>query len=574
MYVESVPNRSSPPAILLRESFRLHGKVVKRTLANLSSWNPAQIDALRRLLKGETLVASSDAFQILRSAPHGHVAAALGTLRRLGLEPVLSRTPCSQRDLVVAMIVARILEPSSKLATARGFHPQTATSSLASVLGLDAEVDENQLYQALDWLLGRQRSIENALAKRHLTEGSLVLYDVSSTYFEGRHCPLAKFGHSRDERSGNPQIVFGLLTNAQGCPIAVEVFAGNTADPKTVASQVDKVRQRFQLKQCILVGDRGMLTSARIRENLKSQEGLQWISALKSVQIQGLVKGGALQLSLFDQQNLAEIQHPSYPGERLIACRNPLLAEERSRKRNELLEATEKQLQKIVEATRRKKRPLHGRKEIGLAVGRVLGRYKMGKHFRLSIEEDKFECQRKQENIEREAALDGIYIIRTSVPAEQLSNDKVVGCYKRLSEVERAFRSLKSVDLKIRPIYHHLAERVKAHIFLCMLSYYVEWHMRQALAPILFDDHDPQAAEAARQDIVSPAQRSPQAQSKDDTKRTADGMPVQSFQSLLKDLATLTRNQVRIGEQALQMLATLTPVQQRALELLGVSPAS
>lgn len=573
MYVESVPNRASPPAILLRESSRLRGKVVKRTLANLSSWNPSQVDALRRLLKGETLVAASDAFQIQRAAPHGHVAAALGTLRRLGLEPVLSRTPSSQRDLVVAMMVARILEPSSKLATARGFHPHTATSSLAGLLGLDAAVEESQLYDALDWLLTRQQSIENALAKRHLSEGSLVLYDVSSTYFEGRHCPLAQFGHSRDEPSGNPQIIFGLLTNGEGCPIAVEVFAGNTGDPKTVASQVDKVRQRFHLKQFILVGDRGMLTSARIREDLRPQEGLQWISALKSVQIQQLVKGGALQLSLFDQQNLAEIQHPSYPGERLIACRNPLLAEERSRKRNELLAATEKQLNKIVEATRRKKRPLRGRKEIGLAVGKILGRYKMGKHFSLSIEEDGFGCQRKQENIEREAALDGIYVIRTSVPAEQLTSDKVVGCYKRLSDVERAFRSLKSVDLKIRPIYHHLADRVRAHIFLCMLSYYVEWHMRQALAPILFDDHDPQAAEAARKDIVSPARRSPQAQSKDDRKRTEDGMPVHSFQSLLKDLATLTRNQVRIGPQTLQMLATPTPVQQRALELLRVSPS-
>jgi transposase len=571
MYVESVPNRSSPPAMLLRESSRLHGKIVKRTLANLSSWKPAQLDALRRLLKGETLVAPSDAFHIQRSAPHGHVAAALGSLRRLGLEPVLSRTPSPQRNLVVAMIVARILEPSSKLATARGFHPHTATSSLAALLGLDEAVDESQLYDALDWLLQRQQSIENALAKRHLSEGSLVLYDVSSTYFEGRHCPLARFGHSRDERSANPQIIFGLLTNSEGCPVAVEVFEGNTGDPKTVAPQIDKLRQRFHLKQFILVGDRGMLTSARIREDLKPQEGLQWISALKSMQIQQLVKGGSLQFSLFDQRNLAEIQDPSYQGERLIACRNPLLAEERSRKRNELLQATEKQLNKIVVATQRKKRPLRGRKEIGLAVGKILGRYKMGKHFSLSIEEEGFHCQRKQNNIEREAALDGIYVIRTSVPAEQLSSDKVVGCYKRLSDVERAFRSLKSVDLKIRPIYHHLADRVRAHVFLCMLSYYVEWHMRQALAPILFDDHDPQAAEAAREDIVSPAERSPQAQSKDHLKRTEDGLPVHSFQSLLKDLATLTRNQVRVGEQTFQMLATPTPVQQRALDLLRVS---
>lgn len=571
MYVESVPNRSSPPAILLRESARVDGKILKRTLANLSSWPPDQIDALRRVLKHESLVSPSQAFQILRASPHGHVAAALGTLRSLGLEPLLSRSRSSERDLVVAMIVARILEPSSKLATARGFHPETATSSLAAVLGLDEAVDETHLYGALDWLLSRQQSIENALAKRHFSEGCLILYDVSSTYFEGRHCPLARFGHSRDGRSGNPQIVFGLLTNSEGCPVAVEVFAGNTGDPTTVASQVHKLRQRFQLKQVVLVGDRGMLTSARIREDLQPQQGLEWISALKSIQVQQLVRGGALQLSLFDQHDLAEIQHASYPGERLIACRNPLLAEERDRKRTELLEATEKQLKKIAEATQRQKRPLHGRKEIGLAVGKILGRYKMGKHFSLIIEDDGFRYERKHNNIEREAALDGIYVIRTSVSAEKLSSEQVVGHYKRLSDVERAFRSLKSVDLKIRPIYHHLADRVRAHVFLCMLSYYVEWHMRQALAPILFDDDDPQAAEAARKSIVSPAQRSPRAKSKDFSKRSEDGMPVHSFRTLLKDLATLTRNQVRIGEQTMQMLAAPTTLQHRALQLLKVS---
>ncbi len=571
MYVESVPNRNSPPAILLRECLRSGGKVVKRTLANLSAWPAAQIESLRRVLKGESLVSLSEAFHIQRSAPHGHVAAALGTLRRLVLEPILSRTRGPERDLVVAMIVARILEPSSQLATSRGLHPETATSSLASVLGLDAAVEETQLYHAMDWLLVRQQKIENALAKRHLCEGSLILYDVSSTYFEGRHCPLARFGHSRDERSGNPQIIFGLMTNSQGCPIAVEVFEGNTGDPKTVAPQVQKLRQRFRLKQIVLVGDRGMLTSARIREDLKPQEGLQWISALKSIQIQKLVEGGALQLSLFDQRDLAEIQHPSYKGERLIACRNPLLAEERSRKRQELLAATQQQLDKIVAATQPKKKPLRGRKEIGLAVGKILGRYKMGKHFRLFIEDDGFRCERKPDNIEREAALDGIYVVRTSVPVETLSSERVVGCYKGLSDVERAFRSLKSVDLKIRPIHHHLADRVRAHVFLCLLAYYVEWHMRQALAPVLFDDDDPEAAEAKRKNIVSPAERSPQAKSKDVLKRTSDGMPVHSFQTLLKDLATLTMNQVRVGDQTVQMPTLPTPVQQRALHLLQVS---
>jgi transposase len=571
MYVESVPNRNSPPAVLLRESSRQDGKIIKRTLANLSAWPAAQIESLRRVLKGESLVSPSDAFQIQRSAPHGHVAAVVGTLRRLGLEPILARSPGPERDLVVAMIAARILEPSSKLATARGLHPETATSSLATVLGLDDAIDETQLYRALDWLLARQQSIENALAKRHLSEGSLVLYDLSSTYFEGRHCPLARFGHSRDERSGNLQIVFGLLTDSEGCPVAVEVFEGNTGDPKTVASQVDKLRQRFRLKQVVLVGDRGMLTSARIREDLMPQQGIQWISALKSIQIQQLLRAGALQLSLFDQQDLAEIQHPSYPGERLIACRNPLLAEERKRKRNELLEATEKQLNKIVAATQRKKKPLRGRKEIGLAVGKILGRFKMGKHFSLSIEEDGFRCQRKQDSIAGEAALDGIYVIRTSVPADVLNSEKVVGNYKKLSDVERAFRSLKSIDLKIRPIHHHLADRVKAHVFLCMLSYYVEWHMRRALAPILFDDDDPQAAQAARKSIVSPAQRSPKAKRKDLLKRADDGNPVHSFQTLLKDLATLTRNEVRAHSQTFHMLATPTPIQHRALQLLQVS---
>jgi transposase len=571
MYVESVPNRNSPPAVLLRESSRLDGKIVKRTLANLSDWPASQVASLRRVLKGESLVAPTEAFRIQRSTPHGHVAAVLGTLRRLGLERILARTPCAERDLVVGMIVARILDPSSKLATTRGLRRETATSSLASLLGIDEALDEAHLYRALDWLLERQQNVENALARRHLSDGSLVLYDVSSTYFEGRRCPLARFGHSRDERSGNPQIVFGLLTAPEGCPVAVEVFEGNTGDPTTVAPQVNKLQQRFGLKQVILVGDRGMLTSARIREDLKTQEGLQWISALKPVQIQQLVAGGALQLSLFDQHDLAEIRHPSYQGERLIACRNPLLAEERKRKRKELLDATEKQLNKIVAATQRTKKPLRGRREIGLAVGRVLGRYKMGKHFRLFIEEDGFRCERKQDNIEREAALDGIYVIRTSVPAETLGSEKVVERYKGLSDVERAFRSMKSVDLKIRPIYHYLADRVRAHVFLCMLAYYVEWHMRQALAPMLFDDDDVQAAEEARKNIVSPAGRSPKAKRKDALKRTSDGVPVHSFQTLLKDLATLTMNEVRVEEQTMQMLATPTPVQVRALQLLQVS---
>jgi transposase len=570
MYVEAVPNRNSPPAILLRTASRQGKRIVKRTLANLSHWPPAQVDLLRRVLKGESLL-PSDSLVIERSLPHGHAAAVLGTLRRLRLDSLLHRSRCPERDLVSALIVARILSPSSKLATARGLDPDTASSSLTSLLDLQ-HPDEDRLYQALDWLLERQPRIEQALARRHLDDGSLVLYDVTSTYFEGRTCPLARFGHSRDERGGNLQIVFGLLTSQQGCPVAVEVFSGNTADPKTVAAQIHTLRQRFGLRRLVLVGDRGMLTSARICEDLKPEQGLDWITALRSPHIQQLASSGALQMSLFDDRDLAELEHPAFPGERLIACRNPLLAEERRRKRQELLAATEKHLDKIAAATRRKRNPLRGKKEIGLAVGKVLGRYKMGKHFRLVIEEDSFRAERKQAQIEREAALDGLYVIRTSVPAAALSATQVVGRYKGLSAVERAFRSLKSVDLKVRPIFHHQPDRVRAHVFLCMLAYYVEWHMRQALAPLLFDDEEHERASALRSSIVAPAQRSPEALRKAATLHTPDGLPVHSFRTLLQDLATLTLNRLHLGDQTMEKIASPTPVQERAFQLLNVSP--
>ena len=444
-------------------------KIVKRTLANLSDWPAPRIDLLRRVLKDEALLPAAEALAIERSLPHGHVAAVLGTVRRLGLEAMVARTPCPERDVVMALIVARVLSPASKLATARGLDEQTAISSLGSVLELEG-IDENRLYEAMDWIYERQEKIEKGLARRHLEEGSLVLYDVSSTYFEGRCCPLARFGHSRDEKPGNLQIVFGLLTNRRGCPVAVEVFAGNTGDPKTVAGQVKQLRQRFGLKHLVLVGDRGMLTTARIREDLRGEEGLEWITALRASQIQKLVSDGALQLSFFDERDLAEITHPAYGGERLLACRNPLLAEERRRKRKELLEATEKELAKIAASTERKRRPLRGHQEIGLRVGKILGRYKMGKHFQLYIEDASFRWERKAESIAREAALDGIYVIRTSVSTAAMSSQEVVGHYKGLAEVERAFRSLKSVDLKVRPIYHHQPDRVRAHVFLCMLA--------------------------------------------------------------------------------------------------------
>lgn len=576
MYVATVPNRSSPPAILLRESYREAGKVKTRTLANITHLPSDRIDALRLALAGAAPAAGlplSDAFMIARSRPHGHVAAVLGSLRRLQLDSILAPKPSRQRDLVIAMIVARIIDPASKLATARGLHSDTLHSSLGELLHLEF-ADETELYQAMDWLLPLQPRIEQQLAQRHLSDGALVLYDLTSTYFEGRKCPLAKLGHSRDDKSGNPQIVFGLLTNAEGCPVAVEVFDGNTADPKTVATQVDKLRQRFGLQRVVLVGDRGMITSARIRQDLPAAQGIEWISALRANQIQKLAHDGQLQMSLFDKTDLAEIAHPAFPGERLIACFNPLLAEERARKRPELLAATEKQLAKIAAATCRSTRPLRGKQNIGLRAGKVLNRYKMGKHFELHIGEDSFRYERKVTNIEREQSLDGIYVIRTNVKTEDLSSQQVVASYKSLSGVERAFRSLKTVDLHVRPIHHRLPNRVRAHILLCMLAYYVEWHMRQWLAPILFDDHDKAQAQAARTSVVAPAQRSTSAKRKAFTKHTAEGLKVHSFHTMLGDLATIVKNRIQpkdVNTAAFDMISTPTTTQQAALDLLNVS---
>jgi len=466
MYVTEIPNRNSPPAILLRVSYRVDGKVKTRTLANITHLRPAQIDALRTGLSGSAPTPGPplpDSFRILRSRPHGHVAAVLGSLRKLQLPAIVDPRSSRQRNLVLAMISARILDPASRLATARGLHSDTLHSSLGELLSLDS-ADETQLYAAMDWLLPRQERIERELAKRQLHDGAMVLYDLTSTYFEGRHCPLAKLGHSRDDKSGNPQIVFGLLTNALGCPVAVEVFEGNTSDPKTVATQVDKLRLRFGLQKVVLVGDRGMITSARIREDLPASHGIEWISALRATQIQKLAKDGQLQMSLFDKTDMAEIAHPDFPGQRLVACFNPLRAEERARKRPELLAATEKQLEKIAAATKRSRRPLRGKQNIGVRAGKILNRYKMGKHFELRIEEDSFHYQRKEANIEREKSLDGIYVIRTSVKADALSGEQVVASYKSLSGVERAFRSLKTVDLHVRPIHHRLPDRVRAHM--------------------------------------------------------------------------------------------------------------
>jgi transposase len=572
MYVAVVPNRNSPPAILLRESFREHGKVCNRTIANISHLPPAKIEAIRQALKGNAATAADPAsVEITRSLPHGHVAAVVGSLRQLGLESILDAEPSRQRDLCVAMIAARVLDPCSKLATARALDPDTLSHSLGEYLGLNRVTDDD-LYRAMDWLLKRQADVETDLAKRHFADGGLVLYDVSSTYFEGRCCELAKLGHSRDDKSGNPQIVFGLLTNVRGCPVAVEVVEGNTADPATIPDQIQKLRDRFGLKQVVMVGDRGMITAARIRENFTDESGLKWITALRSTSIRKLVDNGALQLSLFDQVDMAEITHPDFPGERLVVCFNPVLAEERARKREELLAATDRELEKVHKATEREKRRLKGKQNIGLRVGRVLGRFKMAKHYRIRIDEDSFQYERKADTIEREKKLDGIYIVRTNVAATEMPASDVVRHYKELSGVERAFRSLKTVDLHVRPIYHRSAGRVRAHVFLCMLAYYVEWHMRCKLAPILFDDHDKAGAEAQRESIVKPARRSTAALRKAKTKHTDQGLPVHSFQTLLEDLATLTINHVRLGRTlpTFTRLAQPTAVQRRALSLLGV----
>ena len=573
MYIEVVPNRDSKPCILLRESYRQDGKVRKRTLANLSKLPSQAVEGLRALFRGGTVVEDfSQSFEVVRSQPYGHIAAVLGTLRQIGLDRDLDPQRCTERDLVMAMIVARLLEPTSKLATARGLGQEAPLSALVEDLDL-SKVNESQLYAALDWLYLHQGAIEKRLASRHLQDGSLVLYDVSSTYFEGRRCPLAQLGYSRDGKKGTLQIVFGLLCNSAGCPVAVEVFTGNTADPKTLTPQVEKVRQKFGLSRIIFVGDRGMITSARLREDFHGVEGLGWVSALRTTEIRKLVAGSGFQFSLFDDRDFGELHSPEFPGERLIACRNPLLQQERARKREELLQATERELQPIADATQRSRNRLQGKDQIALRVGKVINRFKMEKHFVIEVNETSFSFRRDLDRIAAEAALDGIYVIRTNVSASELSAEDAVRSYKRLSVVERAFRSCKTVDLHIRPIYHQLSERVRAHVFLCMLAYYVEWHMRQKLEPMLFEDDDPEAGEALRSSIVAPAQRSPSAQRKVHSLRTADGLPTHSFATLLKDLATLTKNRVQpkiLSSPPFDTLARPTQLQQKALSLLDV----
>jgi hypothetical protein len=570
MYITRVPNRDSPPAVLLRESYREGGKVRNRTLANLSSWPEAKVEALSRALKGLPPAGLDGMVEVTRSLPHGHVAAVLGTIRELGLDQLTGVAPSRQRDLVAAMITAAVIDGSSKLATARGLRAETAASSLGEVLGLQA-CDEDDLYAAMDWLLPRQEAIEDALAARHLAGGVLVLYDVSSAAFEGRTCPLGEIGHARDGVRGRLQIVYGVLTTGEGIPVAVEVFKGNTGDPTTVGAQVTKLRQRFGLTHVAVVGDRGMLTKARIKDDLRPAE-LDWVTALRGPAIRALISQGAIQPTLFDQTDMAEITSPDYPGERLIACYNPFLATDRARKRGELLAATEAELVKIDAATRRARRPLRGKDAIALAVGKVINKKKVAKHFITEITEQGLSWRRDEQKIADEAALDGIYVIRTSLPAGVLGTSGAVESYKALENVERVFRGLNS-DLLIRPIRHRLEDRVRAHVLIRMLAFYVTWHMQHKLAPMLFKDDAPAAGKATRPSPVAPARRSPAALAKAATKVTTGGGPVHSFATLLDDLATIAASRIQPagGLPAFTTITTPTPVQRQAFDFLGVS---
>jgi transposase len=563
MYIATVPNRGSPPAILLREGYREGGKVKNRTLTNLSKWPPQKIGLLRRLLRDEPLAPAAALFEVVASSHHGHVQAVRATMQRVGFDALIASRPSRERDLVVAMVAARILEPESKLATTRWWH----TTTLPGDLGL-SDADEDALYEAMDWLLARQDRIEQKLAARHLRPGGFVLYDLTSSYFEGTTCPLAAFGHNRDGKKGKLQVNYGLLTDARGCPVAVSVFKGNTGDPPTLVPAVRRVRERFGIEQLVVVGDRGMISQTQISA-LQALAGVDWLTALKTGAIRDLVAAGHVQLGLFDERNLFELTHPDFPGERLVACRNPELAKLRAHKRQALLAATGKELDKVRGMVARG--TLKGREAIGVRVGKVVNKYKVAKHLQLEIHDDRFEFQVNEPRVAAEAALDGIYVIRTSVPAARLDAADVVRHYKRLSDIERAFRSLKTIDLKVRPIRHRLEERVRAHIFLCVLAYYVEWHMREAWRPLLFSDEDQQSKQT--RDPVAPAQRSTGALRKIHTKMLDDGTSVHSFSTLLKALSGIVRNLCRqrgAGPNAptFEIVTTPNPTQQRAYDLL------
>lgn len=570
MYVETIPNRGSRPTVLIREAWRDGKTIRRRTIGNITKLPDEQIEQIRRTLKGERLVSSDAAFEILRSRPHGDVAAVVGTMERLGMAELLSTRKHRKRQLVLAMIAARILEPCSKLATAQRLSDETLSSSLGEVLGV-GQADADDLYEALDWLNQGQARIEKKLAARHLVEGQRVLWDATTVSFESRTCSLAAFGRPKQGKS-QLQVVFGLLATPEGLPVAVEVFAGNTSDPETVGVALERVQERFGLERITMVGDRGMITERRIDEELRPR-GVDWITSLRAPTIRKLWKQGPLQLSLFDERDLAEIRSPEFPGERLICCRNPLLAAERARKRRELLAAAEPKLEAIVAATRRQKRPLRGQDRIGVRVGKVLAKSKVAKHFRYEITDDGFAFERDERSIAEEAALDGIYVLRTSVGAEELEAEAVVGAYKGLTEVEQAFRTLKDFALEVEPIRHRREDRVRAHVFLCMLAYSVRKHMERALAPLLLTDHDPEGAAARRTSVVAPARRSEAGERKVHRQRTEDGQPARSFQTLLADLRTLTKNETRVlgTEATFVQYPRPTPLQEEAFRLLDVS---
>ena len=563
MHIDIVPNRDSRPAYLLRESFREGKHVRKRTLANLSALSDEQIFALRAILRGETLTPAAELFEAIASPAHGHVQAVRVAMQRLGFARLIATRPCVERDLVCAMVAARVLAPHTKLATTRWWHTTTLAHEFAV-----AESDEDDLYGAMDWLLKHQGTIEKKLAARHLRCGGLVLYDLTSSYFEGTCCPLAKLGHNRDGKKGKLQVNYGLVTDARGCPVAVSVFDGDTSDCETLVPQARRFKAEFGIEHVVLVGDRGMISQKGIDE-LKTLSGVDWITALKSAQIRSLVDGGGLQLGLFDERNLFEFTHPDYPGERLVACRNPQLAKLRAAKREALLEATGAELDKVRAMVARKR--LAGRDKIGVRVGRVINKYKVAKHFELTIEDDSLAYRIDAHKVKEEAALDGIYILRTPLTPETMEAADVVRSYKSLAEVERAFRCLKSIDLKVRPIHHRLADRVRAHIVLCTLAYYVEWHMREAWRALLFADED-QAAKAKR-DPVAPAKRSAKAERKAHTHTLSDGTPAHSFRTLLEELSDIVRNTCRTVKGSAQaptftIVTQANPIQQRALDLL------
>ena len=573
MYIEKVPNRNSPPAVLLRESYREGDQVKKRTLANLSKLPDDIIDNLKLALKGATLSMNEgipNHFEVIRSLPHGHVMAILETIKKLGLDKIISEKSSRIRNLVVAMIVARIINPKSKLATARGFNSETGSQSLGQLLDLE-KADEDELYNALDWLLEKQEKIEKHLALKHLESGTLVLYDVTSTYLEGNGCELGKYGYNRDKKKGKTQIVFGLLCSAKGCPIAVEVFEGNTSDGATLSGQIEKVRKGWGIENVVWVSDRGILTNSKINELVKPIEGLDYITGLTKPQIRKLAEVEVIQLGLFDQVNLVEFESEDYPDERLIACRNPFIAQKNQLQREALLEAVEKELDLIVQATQREKRALKGQDKIALRVGKVLNQFKVNKYYNLEITEEGFSYQRKLELIAQETALDGVYVLRTSLESTLMDAATTVKAYKSLSQVEEAFRCYKSIDLKVRPIYHYQGDRVKAHIFLCMLAYYVEWHLKQCLAPLLFEDEE---IDDGSLNVIK-ASRSESAQSKERKKRNQENFPVHSFRTLLEDLGTICLNTVectiREGSYRFSKITRPTQLQQKALDLLGVS---